>query len=98
MEVGDWITLGAVIVALGIGVASILYTQYLQKKERKERLLNEVIKWAEDIRKSSSESINPSKIILDAGNVQIATQQGFRALRRRCQDLNTKSAYKRSQY
>ena len=34
MEVGDWITLAAVIVALGIGVASILHTQSLQKKER----------------------------------------------------------------
>jgi len=34
MEVGDWITLAAVLVALGIGVASILHTQSLQKKER----------------------------------------------------------------
>ncbi|MFC1914128.1 hypothetical protein ACFLXF_02515 [Chloroflexota bacterium] len=46
MEVGDWITLVAVIVALGIGVASILNTQRLQKQERKERLLNEIIEWA----------------------------------------------------
>lgn len=51
MGVGDWITLVAVIVALGIGVASILYTQRLQKKERKERLLNEIIEWAEEIAK-----------------------------------------------
>jgi hypothetical protein len=49
MEVGDWITLAAVIVALGIGVASILHTQSLQKRERKERLLNEIIEWAVDV-------------------------------------------------
>ena len=49
MEIGDWITLFAVIVALGIGVASILHTQNLQKKERRERLLNEIIEWAEDV-------------------------------------------------
>jgi len=51
MDVGDWITLGAVIVALSIGVASILHTRSLQKKERKERLLNEIIEWAIKVRK-----------------------------------------------
>ena len=51
MEVGDCITLGAVIVALGIGVASILHTQSLQRKERRERLLNEIIEWAIDVAK-----------------------------------------------
>ena len=51
MEIGDWITLSAVIVALGIGVASILHTQNLQKKERRERLLKEIIEWAIDISK-----------------------------------------------
>jgi len=51
MDCGDWITLAAVIVALGIGVASILHTQSLQKKERKERLLNEIIEWAVDVTK-----------------------------------------------
>ena len=55
MEVGDWITLGAVIVALGIGVTSILHTQSLQKRERKERLLNEIIEWALDITDSMLE-------------------------------------------
>ena len=49
MNIGDWITLGAVIVALSIGAASIIQTQRLQKKERGERLLNEIIEWAEDI-------------------------------------------------
>ena len=51
MKVGDGITLGAVVVALGIGVASILHTRSLQKKERRERLLNEIIEWAIDIGK-----------------------------------------------
>ncbi len=46
MEVTDWITLAAVVVALGLGVASIIQTQKLQKKERKGRLLNEIIQWA----------------------------------------------------
>lgn len=49
MNIGYWITLGAVLVALGIGVASILQTQRLQRKERKERLLNEIIDWAEGL-------------------------------------------------
>ena len=93
MEIGDWVTLLAVIVALGIGVASILHTQSLQKKERRERLLNEIIEWAVDVRKSSSESIDPSKIEFDAQPTQIASQQGFRHLRWRYQSLNTKSAY-----
>ncbi len=43
------ITLLAVLVALGIGVASIWNTQSLQKKERKERLLNEIIEWAKGL-------------------------------------------------
>lgn len=46
MDIGDWITLSAVIVALGLGVASILHTKSLQNRERKERILNEIIEWA----------------------------------------------------
>jgi len=67
MEVGDWITLGAVIVALGIGVASILYTQSLQKKERKEKLLNEIIEWATNILsyKSPLDVVNNPEWILE---------------------------------
>jgi hypothetical protein len=53
MNCGDWITLAAVIVALGIGVASILHTQSLQKRERKERLLNEIVEWASNVAKSA---------------------------------------------
>ncbi|HUT96576.1 MAG TPA: hypothetical protein VMW60_00450 [Dehalococcoidales bacterium] len=46
--IGAGITLLAVLVALGIGIASILHTQSMQKKERRERLLNEIIDWALD--------------------------------------------------
>jgi hypothetical protein len=93
MEIGDWITLGAVIVALGIGVASILHTNSMQKRERKERLLNEIIEWAEDIRQSSAEDINPNKVLLDSPVMQISSQTGFLRLHKRYQDLNTRSAY-----
>jgi len=55
MEIGDWITLGAVIVALGLGLYSLIQTHKLQKRERRERLLNEIIEWAKDIHKSSLE-------------------------------------------
>ena len=51
MEITGWITLAAVIVALGIGVASILHTQRLQKQGRRDRLLNEIIEWAIDAAK-----------------------------------------------
>jgi len=46
MEISDWITLAAILVALGIGVSSLIQTERLQKRERKERLLNEIIEWA----------------------------------------------------
>ena len=55
MDFGDWITVGAVIVALGIGVASILQTHRLQKRERRERLLNEIIEWAIDVSKRGAD-------------------------------------------
>ena len=53
MGITDWLMLAAVIVALGLGVTSILHTQSLQKRERRERLLNEIIEWAVDILKFS---------------------------------------------
>lgn len=49
MEVGDWITLGAIIVALGLGLSSLIQTHRLQKRERKERLLDNIIEWAVDM-------------------------------------------------
>ncbi len=49
MDISDWITLAAVLVALGLGVSSLIQTQSLQKRERKERLLNEIIEWATSI-------------------------------------------------
>lgn len=53
MGIPDWVTLAAVIVALGLGVSSLIQTHLLQKRERKERLLNEIIEWAEDINNAS---------------------------------------------
>jgi hypothetical protein len=47
--IGAGITLLAVLVALGIGIASIKHTQSMQRKERRERLLNEIIEWALEI-------------------------------------------------
>ena len=39
------------VVALGLGVSSFIQTKNLQKKERKERLLKEIIEWAIDVSK-----------------------------------------------
>ena len=51
MDIGDWITLGAVIVALGIGVASIVATVILRVKdiqrEHKRLAIQDVLSWAE---------------------------------------------------
>ena len=55
MDIGDWITLCAILVALIIGIASILHTRSLQKKERKQRLLNEIMEWGKDVINCSSE-------------------------------------------
>ena len=49
MEVTGWITLAAVIVALGIGVYSFIQTNRLKRAEKRERLLNEIIKWSIDV-------------------------------------------------
>jgi hypothetical protein len=38
---------------LELGVTSIIQTQRLQQKERKQRLLNEIIEWAMDSVKSA---------------------------------------------
>jgi hypothetical protein len=49
MNTGDWITLGAVIVALILGVVSIIHTQWLWKKGRRLQFISGIIRWAEDI-------------------------------------------------
>ncbi|MFC1937253.1 hypothetical protein ACFLWY_01685 [Chloroflexota bacterium] len=49
MNVSDWITLSAVLVALGLGVSSLIQTQILRKIERRERILKEIIEWAQEI-------------------------------------------------
>lgn len=55
MDCGDWITLTAVMVALGLGLSSLIQTHRLQKRERKERLLKEIVEWVTDIQKVSLE-------------------------------------------
>jgi len=54
MDLGNWITLGAVVVALVIGVASLCFTRSLQKEEHKQRLLKELFERALDIEKSTT--------------------------------------------
>jgi len=54
MEPTGWITLLAVLVALGIGVSSIRQINKLKKAEKRERLLNEIIEWAIDIAKTET--------------------------------------------
>jgi len=93
MDIGDWITLAAVVVALGIGVASILHTQSLQKQERKERLLNEIIEWATETiewdiekdyftEKRLREADKPLLVILMQ---LIRLSEGFRSFKRKGQ-------------
>jgi hypothetical protein len=91
----NWLAIGAgATFLLALAAFWAIWQNYsLHKKERKEHLLNEVIDWAEDIRKSSSESIDPSKIVLDDPTMQIASQHDFLRLRRKYQELNKKSAY-----
>jgi hypothetical protein len=43
------ITLLAVVVALGIGLAGILQTRNIQKNEHRRRLLGEILNWAQNI-------------------------------------------------
>jgi hypothetical protein len=96
----DWLKEWAIVVSAGVTLLlaiaafwTIRQNYSLRKKERRERLLNEIIEWADDIRKSSSESIDPNEIIFDDPTMQIASQQVFQQLRRKYQSLNTKSAY-----
>ena len=55
MGITNWLTLGAIAVALGIGVTAILQIKRIQKKERRQRLLNEIIEWSKDVINCTSE-------------------------------------------
>ena len=97
-EVRDILVSFAIVVVAIISAANINESRNIrkesaekEKRDRKERLLNEIIDWAEDIRKISSESIAPSEIVLDDPTMQIAPQMDFLRLRKSYQDLNTKS-------
>ena len=73
MNIGDLITLLAVIVALGLGLASLRQTQMLQKRERTERLLNEIIKWAIDV--SQCEFMTDVSDLREISSKYIGTEQ-----------------------
>ncbi len=67
MECSDWINFGAVIaivfsaiVALSLGVSSLIQTRNMQKREYRDRLLNEITEWAMDIVRSMPETILPN--------------------------------------
>jgi len=65
-----------------------------RRKEKKERLLNEIIEWAEDIRRSSLESIAPNRINLGEPTMGLEPlQMTFFRLWRVYQGSNTKSTY-----
>jgi hypothetical protein len=53
METGELVlailTFMAILVALGLGVANIVQTKQIQEREKRERLLNEIIEWAIDV-------------------------------------------------
>ncbi|MBA7577120.1 hypothetical protein ES708_18966 [subsurface metagenome] len=62
MSTSDWITLGAAILVGGgtlfLGIMAwrtIHQTRSIQKAEKRERLLNEIIEWAIDIAKCGKE-------------------------------------------
>jgi len=51
--IGAGVTFLAVIVALGIGISSLIQTKMLQKAEKRERLLNEIIQWVTELQTAS---------------------------------------------
>ena len=72
---GNWITLGAVVVALAIGVASLCLTRHLQKEEHKQRLLKEIFEWVLDIEKSATmRRIRERRELCDARQKYISSE------------------------
>jgi hypothetical protein len=70
MEPAGWITLAAVLVALGIGVSSIRQTNKLKKAEKRERLLDEIIDWALEIQTNALRVEIPLDSNLSAGKMR----------------------------
>ena len=100
MGTSDWISLISAILIGGGTLAlafmtwrSIRQTRNIQKSERRERLLNEVIEWAKEIRDISSANIDPSIIVLDSPVEQIATQHDFLYWYQKYQEVNANSEY-----
>ncbi len=79
MSTSDWITLGAAILVGGgtlfLGIMAwraIRQTGNIQKRERRERLLNEIIEWAIDVTNWRSES---KKIFKEMAGITDIKQQ-----------------------
>lgn len=61
MSISDWLTLAVVIVALAIGVTSVVQTKRIQTKQYKYSLLDNILQWALSIPRCIGEStISPS--------------------------------------
>ncbi len=95
---GD-VSLATAMVAFGTLILAVVTamaidsSRTMAKRDRKERLLNEIIEWAKEIREISSASIDPSKIEFDSPLEQIAIQRDFLYYHRKYQEVNNNSAY-----
>jgi len=91
----NWLGISAfatLVLAL-IASLAILQTRDMQKSEKRERLLNEIIQWAIDIRKITLKSELPNNIAFDTPIEQMATQRGLLSLWHEYQNINAKSGY-----
>ena len=90
MELQSVLTLTAIIVALIIGVSALVQTNIIQKGERKQRLLNEIIDWANDILNYGSEMVvQPTPGITQIARLLQATS----ALYLRYRAVNARTEY-----
>ena len=89
MNLQSALTLTAIIIALIIGVRSLVQTKNIQKAERKQRLLNEIMDWARDLLMCSSEIVQPVPGRSRSGSILHVT--GVWWLRYRA--INAKSKY-----
>ena len=88
MNLQSALTLTAIIIALIIGVRSLVQTKNIQKREQKQRLLNEIIEWAIDVYKRPFEK--DFRTIVDATDINklqlfvyehvVAVKEGYQAM------------------
>ena len=90
MDLQSSLTLTAIIIALIIGVRSVVQTKNIQIAERKQRLLNEIIDWTNDLLLCSSEMhVQPIPGITRKAHMLHATS----ALYLRYRAMNARSKY-----